>query len=99
MKNLADYTVDNTGATLVTSKIQSAINALSGTQNILYVPPGKYKVGDKTEERRFLLRCELDAAFFHFYLPTHSNEDWCPTDRESRSGRGRPGADSLDRHV
>ena len=47
VKNLADYTVDNTGATLVTSKIQSAIDAASGaTQNILYVPPGKYKIGE-----------------------------------------------------
>ncbi len=47
VKNLADYTVDNTGATLVTSKVQSAINAASGaTQNILYVPPGKYLVGE-----------------------------------------------------
>ena len=47
VKNLADYTVDNTGATLVTSKFQSAINAASGaTQNILYVPAGKYKVGE-----------------------------------------------------
>jgi len=47
VKNLADYGVDNTGASLVTSKIQSAITAASGaTQNILYVPPGKYKVGE-----------------------------------------------------
>jgi 3D (Asp-Asp-Asp) domain-containing protein len=47
VKNLADYSVDNTGASLVTSKIQSAINTASGaTQNILYVPPGKYKVGE-----------------------------------------------------
>ncbi|MGV9981575.1 cellulose binding domain-containing protein [Micromonospora wenchangensis] len=45
--NLADYGVDNTGATLVTSKIQSAINAASGaTRNILYVPPGRYQVGE-----------------------------------------------------
>ena len=27
------------------------------------------------EERRFLLRCELDAAFFHLYLPTEANGD------------------------
>ncbi|HXR75384.1 MAG TPA: N-6 DNA methylase [Bryobacteraceae bacterium] len=27
-----------------------------------------------SEERRFLLRCELDAAFFHLYLGT--NEEW-----------------------
>ena len=47
VKNLADYTVDNTGATLVTSKVQSAINAASGaTQNSLYCPPGKYQVGE-----------------------------------------------------
>jgi hypothetical protein len=47
VKNIADYTVDNTGATLVTSKVQSAINTASGaTQNILYFPPGKYKVGE-----------------------------------------------------
>ncbi|WP_165900529.1 ricin-type beta-trefoil lectin domain protein [Microbispora triticiradicis] len=47
VKNLADYGVDNTGATLVTSKIQNAINAASGaTQNILYVPPGRYQVGE-----------------------------------------------------
>jgi hypothetical protein len=47
VKSIADYSVDNTGATLVTSKIQSAINAASGaTQNILYFPPGKYKVGE-----------------------------------------------------
>ena len=28
------------------------------------------------EERRLLLRCELDAAFFHLYLPTEVNGDW-----------------------
>jgi hypothetical protein len=47
VKNLADYTVDNTGAALVTAKVQSAIDAASGAaQNVLYVPPGKYKVGE-----------------------------------------------------
>jgi hypothetical protein len=47
VKNIADYGVDNTGATLMTSKIQSAINAASAaTQNILYFPPGKYQVGE-----------------------------------------------------
>jgi len=47
VKNLADYMVDNTGATLVTSKLQAAIDAASGAaQNILYVPPGKYKIGE-----------------------------------------------------
>jgi polygalacturonase len=39
--------VDSTGATLMTSKIQSAINAASGaTQNILFFPPGKYLIGE-----------------------------------------------------
>lgn len=28
------------------------------------------------EERRFLLRCELDAAFFHLYLPANARSDW-----------------------
>jgi hypothetical protein len=28
------------------------------------------------EERRFLLRCELDAAFFHLYLLAEANGDW-----------------------
>ena len=30
------------------------------------------------DERRFLLRCELDAAFFHLYLPATPNGDWRP---------------------
>ena len=30
------------------------------------------------EERRFLLRCELDAAFFHLYLPADEHGDWQP---------------------
>jgi polygalacturonase len=47
VKNIADYTVDATGAALETTKIQTAINAASGaTQDILYFPPGKYKVGE-----------------------------------------------------
>ena len=28
------------------------------------------------EERRFLLRCELDGAYFHLYLPAERNGDW-----------------------
>ncbi|MBM4300230.1 MAG: hypothetical protein FJ121_01685 [Deltaproteobacteria bacterium] len=28
------------------------------------------------EERRFLLRCELDAAFFHLYLPATADGQW-----------------------
>ena len=33
------------------------------------------------EERRFLLRCELDAAFFHLYLPSDNRGDWRPARR------------------
>ena len=47
VKSIADYNVDATGATLVTSKIQAAIDAATGaTQNILYFPPGKYLTGE-----------------------------------------------------
>lgn len=38
-------------------------------------------------ERRFLLRCELDAAFFHLYLPTHINGGWCWSEDETPEGR------------
>src|SRR6185369_13522916 len=45
--SLADSAVDATGATLVTSKVQAAIDAASGsTRNILYVLPGRYKTGE-----------------------------------------------------
>ena len=30
------------------------------------------------EDRRFLIRAELDAAFFHLYLPSNENGDWIP---------------------
>jgi len=30
------------------------------------------------EDRRFLLRSELDAAFFHLYLPADAQGDWLP---------------------
>ncbi len=35
------------------------------------------------EERRFLLRCELDAAFFHLYLSAETNGDWRPAENET----------------
>lgn len=35
------------------------------------------------EERRFQLRAELDAAFFHLYLPSDANGDWLPAANES----------------
>jgi hypothetical protein len=30
------------------------------------------------EDRRFLIRAELDAAFFHLYLTSDANGDWVP---------------------
>src|SRR4029077_14439696 len=33
------------------------------------------------EERRFLLRCELDAAFFYLYLPATPDGCWKPARR------------------
>jgi N-6 DNA Methylase len=35
------------------------------------------------EERRFLLRCELDAAFFRLYLPAVANGDWLLSEGET----------------
>jgi hypothetical protein len=45
------------------------------------------------EARRCLIRCELDAAFFHLYLPADEHGDWrparradgCPMTRQPRS--------------
>ncbi len=41
------------------------------------------------EERRFLLRCELDAAFFHVYLPAESNGDWRRAEGETAEDLAR----------
>ena len=38
------------------------------------------------DERRFSLRCELDAAFFHLYLPATPNGHWRP----ARQSDGSP---------
>lgn len=35
------------------------------------------------EDRRFLLRCELDAAFFHLYLPANADDTWKKNENES----------------
>ena len=75
VKNIADYNVDNTGATLVTSKVQSAIDAASGaTQNVLYFPPGQIQgrraVAEEQHDalpggRRAPLRLERDRRLQH----------------------------------
>jgi hypothetical protein len=36
------------------------------------------------EARRFLLRCELDAAFFHLYLCSDASGEWCHCEAESQ---------------
>ena len=33
------------------------------------------------DNRRLLLHCELDAAFFHLYLPTQEDGNWRPAGR------------------
>ena len=38
-------------------------------------------------DRRFLLRCELDAAFFHLYLPAEADGDWRPARRSDSCPR------------
>ena len=38
------------------------------------------------EDRRFLIRAELDAAFFHLYLPADASGDWIP----ARKANGCP---------
>ena len=35
------------------------------------------------EERRFQLRAELDAAFFHLYLPANSDGTWKRAEKET----------------
>lgn len=38
------------------------------------------------EERRFIIRCEMDAAFFHLYLPSDLTGHWNTLNRdENRS--------------
>ncbi|MGD0358596.1 MAG: N-6 DNA methylase [Terracidiphilus sp.] len=41
------------------------------------------------DDRRFVLRCELDAAFFHLYLPAEPNGDWSPAENEKAEDRAR----------
>jgi len=35
------------------------------------------------EERRFEIRCELDAAFFHLYLPSDKDGNWIKAENEN----------------
>jgi len=44
------------------------------------------------EKRRFLLRAEIDAAFFHLYLPANANGDWLP----ARKANGCPHDESSE---
>jgi hypothetical protein len=41
------------------------------------------------EERRFLLRCELDAVFFHLYLPIEKSGGWRPAEGEKAEDLAR----------
>jgi hypothetical protein len=50
-------------------------------------PPFRWDDG-----RRFLVRCELDAAFFHLYLPADADGQWRPT----RKADGSPYDETPD---
>jgi len=41
------------------------------------------------DERRFLLRCEMDAAFFHLYLPAEADGDWWIAEGETAQDLAR----------
>ncbi|MEJ5366076.1 MAG: hypothetical protein WHS86_13305 [Desulfosoma sp.] len=41
------------------------------------------------EERRFLLRCELDAAFFHLDLPATADGQWKPARKDKGAVRDK----------
>lgn len=41
------------------------------------------RVFDTNEDRRFALRCELDAEFFHLYLPSDAKGDWVQAENET----------------
>jgi hypothetical protein len=41
------------------------------------------------EDRRFMLRSELDAAFFHLYLQADEHGNWRPADRETEEDLAR----------
>ena len=42
------------------------------------------------DERRFLLRCELDAACFHLYLPADDRGDWIQAQQDHGHKHGFP---------
>jgi len=39
------------------------------------------------KERRFMLRCELDAAFFHLYLMADKDGEWLPAEKSAGAVR------------
>lgn len=41
------------------------------------------------EERRFLIRCEMDASLFHLYLPAETSGAWCPAEGETSEDLAR----------
>lgn len=74
VKSIADYHVDNTGATLMTSQIQAAINAASGaTQNILFFPPGKYLIGEVALKSNMTLYLAAGAILYGSNNPADFN--------------------------
>jgi hypothetical protein len=95
VKNLADYSVYNTAASLVTSAIQSAINAASGAaQNILYVPPGRYRVGELSLKSNMTLYLAAGAILDG---STSTGDYAAPHDQRDQHERPGPRGDRQQR--
>ncbi len=63
------------------------LEALLETVPPVEVGPGKTAAATRAAKARHpapeRIRCELDAAFFHLYLPTEKNGDWRPVEGET----------------
>lgn len=74
---VAKYTVDPTGKTNETTKIQQALNDISGSGKILYFPPGIYKAGQIYPKSNSKIRFARGAVLIS---DTSSIKPFFPTD-------------------
>ncbi|MGH9542805.1 MAG: Eco57I restriction-modification methylase domain-containing protein [Terriglobales bacterium] len=75
--------VPGTAGDFITSRVLELVftsHDLAGFARELGWDGSPYRWDD---ERRFLIRCELDAAFFHLYLPAATDGTWLRAERES----------------
>lgn len=71
------YIIDSTGNTNETTKIQQALNDISGSDKILYFPPGIYKTGQLYPKSNSKIRFARGAALI---TDTISIKPFFPTD-------------------